>query len=93
MKDTDRVTPAKPARPAWVDEPDIAEQGSQPRPRREKLPRQPVPGKHADDGLWEHVLVTGGLVVLAAFAAAVFIPHGIPLWMISTFAATITATA
>jgi hypothetical protein len=75
-----------------VDEPDVIEQGST-RPRREKLPRQPVPGTHADDGLWEHVPVTGGLVVLGTFAAAVFIPHGVPWWMITLTAATITASA
>jgi hypothetical protein len=94
VKDTDPVSTArdKQARPAWVDEPDVAEQGHA-RPRRERLPRQPVPGKHADDGLWEHVLVTGALVALGTFAATVFIPHGVPWWMITPAAATITLAA
>jgi hypothetical protein len=91
VKDTDRENPARPARPAWAAEPDVVEQGPAPRPRRERLPRQPVPGTHAEDGLWEHALIIGGLVTLGTFAAAVYVPHGVLWWQITTAMAIITA--
>jgi hypothetical protein len=79
---------APPARPAWVDEQDG---GQLPSVRRERAVRRPVPGKHEDDGLWLHVLETGAGLAVTAWVAAVIIPHAVPLWMISAFAATITA--
>lgn len=92
MEDTERDPdrPAATPRPAWVDEQqDTLEQGR--KPRRERLPRQAVPGKHEDDGLWEHALEIGGIVTLGTFLAAILVPRTVPLWQITTLAAVITA--
>lgn len=92
-------------RPAWVDdpaEPPAAEReeawpppgpGLAPR-AHVRVPRhshQPMPGKHAEDGLWEHVLVTGGIVTLCTWLAAVAMPHSWPLLLILLACAVITA--
>lgn len=89
MKDTDPDRPAARSRPAWVDEQaaDVVQSG---RPRRERLPRQPVPGRHEDDGLWEHATEIGGLVTLATWIAAVAIPHDVPLWQLAFMGAAVT---
>lgn len=88
-----------PVRPAWVDDqPEPAETGQEPWPQPQprahvRVPRhahQPVPGKHADDGLWEHVLITGGIVVLATWIIAAVMPRHWPLLMIILAAAVIT---
>ena len=90
MKDTDWEKPAQRARPAWVDEPDVVEQGRV-RPRRERLPRPAVPGKHEDDGLWEHVGVTGGARSPGHVRRGGLHPAWVPLWMISLSASSATA--
>lgn len=76
-----------PERPDWVT--DAA--ASVPRQRPPRVQRAPVPGRHEDDGLWEHVLLTGGTAVLVTVLAAVLLPRAVPLWMITSLAATITA--
>jgi LAGLIDADG-like domain len=90
------------ARPGWVDDPaeppaGHGEDGWPPAggpPRgHARMPRhshQPLPGKHAEDGLWEHVLMSGGAVVLATWIASVAMPHAWPLWMILLTGATIS---
>lgn len=75
-----------PKRPEWVDE-----EVPVPSSRPARTPRAPVPGRHEDDGLWEHVLLTGGIVVLIAFVAAVMLPRTVPVWMITSLAATLAA--
>lgn len=85
----DVEAPPRPApavkRPKWVDE-EVPVASS----RLARTPRAPVPGKHEDDGLWEHVLLTGGIVTVATFIAAVMLPRTIPVWMITSLAATLT---
>jgi hypothetical protein len=79
--------PAKaPKRPGWVDE-----EVPVPSSRPARVPRAPVPGRHEDDGLWEHVLMTGGIVAVAVFLAAVMLPRTVPVWMITSMAATLSA--
>ncbi|HXJ24457.1 MAG TPA: hypothetical protein VNH17_02095, partial [Streptosporangiaceae bacterium] len=57
----DVEAPPRPApaskRPKWVDD-EVPAASSRPA----RVPRAPVPGKHEDDGLWEHVILTGGIV-------------------------------
>jgi hypothetical protein len=82
------VVPAAVAgkRPGWVDE----EVPVGPRPAG-RVQRAPVPGKHEDDGLWEHVLVIGGIACVVTFLAAVMLPASISLWLVIPMAGTITA--
>ena len=84
----DVEAPPRPApaskRPKWVDD-EVPAASSRP-PR---VPRAPVPGKHEDDGLWEHVILTGGIVVLIAFVAVIVLPRTVPWWMITSLAATL----
>jgi len=59
--------------------------------RRDSRARGPLPGRHDEDGLWLHVLETGGLVALLTWISAVVVPHHVPVWQISVLAAIITA--
>lgn len=77
-------------RPAWVD---AADDAALPRQRRLPRDRRPVPGRHDEDGLWEHSLVIGGIVTLGTWLAAVFIPHAIPWWQTSGLAFTASLVA
>jgi hypothetical protein len=80
VKDTDPEQGSEAReRPAWVDKQAGHDPGMPPK-RRRRPERKPVPGTHADDGLWEHVLEIGALVVLSAWIAAVVIPHDVSVW-------------
>ena len=86
MKDTDQDPEREgkiAGRPAWVDAQDEAVRVP---PRRDRPVRRPVPGHQDEDGLWEHALVTGGIVVLVTWLAAILIPRQVPLWEIVTAA-------
>src|ERR1700757_1604319 len=85
---------AKAPRPAWVDE--QRQPGDDPwpgRPKRERLPRVPVPGKQEDDGLWTHVIETGGILVAAAWLAARFTAPGWTWPLVMLIAVTTAVTA
>lgn len=92
-EDTSRDGQETQPKPPWVTEQVRIPAGTRQFPggRPERLPRVPVPGRNADDKLWEHACIYGGIAVLGAWIAAVAIPRDWPLWQVSTLAALVTA--
>ncbi|HXJ27622.1 MAG TPA: hypothetical protein VNH17_18045, partial [Streptosporangiaceae bacterium] len=82
-------------RPAWAGERKAVPPGP-PAPRlsqRLGAGRSPVSGRQEDDGLWTHAAETGALAVAATWIAALVIPATVPLWMLYTGGAALTAVA
>jgi hypothetical protein len=77
-------------RPAWVDE-QAEDAYSRPARRRDRPGHVPLPGKHADDGLWLHVLETSFAAAVLTWIVAIAVPHSVPTWMLSVLAGVMTA--